>query len=216
MKRWIAIPTPRWVGPRWWNGIAGFGSLSATDAYSDSTNFGSPDNQSHTEPTTENCKQGQTGVEDKQRDLIDRLLFPRSQEDWEEAKAESDAAPREPGRYKIGVAGEPHRTEPSTHVCEDCGTTIRSKGGIRFGDDLPCKVPAHQGWDDCHMVHIHQVLDLPDIPACRAWKWRRYRLRWKLIGKQKNRYLSWKWKRRAKKERADPSRWAEFWKWNDR
>jgi hypothetical protein len=157
-------------------------------------------------------------MEDKQRDLIDRLLFPRSQEDWETAKAENDAAPREPGRYKIGVGGEPHITKPTVAICDKCGATIRSKGGgIRFGDPIRCKNPAHQGLEDCLLIHTHQSVDLPGIKACAYWKCRLWRARCKYGDKKlHDKYRSWKWKRRAKRERADPSRWAEFWKWSNK
>lgn len=135
---------------------------------------------------------------DETRDALSRLLFPESSEDWEEAKAENDAAPREPGRFKIMVGGEPRPAEPWEGTCPACRRVIRSgSGGINFGDPWPC--PQHEG--DCLVMHLHWS---EDCPAWRNRLWRFWNIRtW---GRVERRWKSWKWRRAAERERAD------FWK----
>src|SRR5688500_11811730 len=90
---------------------------------------------------------------------LQRLLFPESEEDWEEARAENDAAPREPGRYKIVFPNAPRPMEPWSGVCPDCGRTVSSRGGGVSFEDIPC--PLHTG--DCLVMHIHWSEDCPGL-----------------------------------------------------
>lgn len=142
-------------------------------------------------------------MDDETKDRLDRLMFPESMEDWERAKAEHDAAPREPGRYKVGVAGPPRSPEPWSGVCEYCGKTISDPGGngVIFGE-FPCD--KHTG--DCLPMHGHHAFSCrgPRMILWRFWHhhtWGKVRVRW----------MSYKWRRRAKRERNDPSAWLRFW-----
>lgn len=139
------------------------------------------------------------------RDRMERLLFPESEDEWERANAENEAAPREPGRYKVGVAGAPRSTGPTERQCEDCGKVCRSGGGVSFGFH-PCDLHGCD-FSDCIAVHHHWGEDCP------GWRHRWFRL-WNRgpVWSVRRRWLSWRWRRTAKRERSDPAMWADYWK----
>ena len=136
-------------------------------------------------------------------DPLRKLLFPDNEVTWQVAKMENDALPREPGRYKVGVAGPPRPTTPFDFDCPDCGGHFSSRGGIAFGTQPACEM--HPDMDDCIPIHIHWM-------SCPSWKHRLWRL-WHhhTWGQIVRRWKSYKWRRRAKKERADPNAWVKFW-----
>jgi len=104
------------------------------------------------------CHIQEGGVMDE--DLTRRLLFLDSEEEWEEANAENEATPREPGRWKVGVGGAPRSIPPWEGPCPDCGRTLCSGGGIEFGEFEPGYFAIRYHWST----------------NCPAWKYRRWRL----------------------------------------
>lgn len=117
-----------------------------------------------------------------------------------DALREASDQPREPGRFSIAMGGEPRRYE-WTGACPDCGRVLSARG-ISFGD-FPCEM--HPDIPECSTIHLHWSEDCPKHRLWRLW----HHHTW---GKAERRWKSWRWRRRAKRERADPAAWVEFWK----
>lgn len=112
-----------------------------------------------------------------------------------------DDAPREPGRAKIVMGGEPVAYSIE-NTCDACGKTIRSSG-VRFGPPMDC--PMHPDAEDCLGIHIHYG------DNCTALRWRLSRLRTAITWPIERRWKSWRWRRGMDAERADPEAWAHYW-----
>lgn len=136
------------------------------------------------------------------KDRLARLVFPRTIEEWREANAEQEAAPREPGRYKMTMGGEP-RTAHVTATCSRCRRELRSTG-ISFGDRPPCD--RHDDVDECLVIHIHEAFECP------YWRFRLWRV-WhhRTWGRVERTWKTRRWRRRARRERSDPEAWKNYW-----
>jgi hypothetical protein len=102
-----------------------------------------------------------------------------------QALAAYNAIPREPGRYKVNFAGLP-QSYTWEGVCPDCGRHLGPYEGVAFGDF------------DQDSLHIaaHRAEDCP------CWRNRLWRLWYHHTwGKVSQRWESWTWRRRARKER---------------
>lgn len=135
--------------------------------------------------------------DDDDTDRLRRLLFPRSEEEWTEAQAENEAAPREPGTYKVRVSAAP-RPYVFDGECPRCHRHVHSEG-IRFTD-------MSEDEDAELTLRMHWAL------ACPAWKSRRhrwwYRHGWPRI---KDRHRMRRLRRARAKERRDPNAWLQYW-----
>lgn len=150
---------------------------------------------------------GQEPEPSRTAELAAAAMFAESEEEFNEITNELNSLPREPGTYRVSFAGAP-RSVPVTEVdCPDCGRKLRTGGGVAFGDWECPQHPATSSITDCMGIHMHWSEDCP------AWKHRRWRL-WHhhTWGRVERRWYSYKWRRRRKKERADPVNWVEYWK----
>lgn len=141
-------------------------------------------------------------ADDDRYDLLGRLLFPESEEDWEEARAVHDAQPREPGTAKVMFNGPPRSFDVMLE-CDKCGKVVHGTG-ISFGALPPC--PDHPDVEHCELIHMHWSEDCP------AWSCRWWRLKENTWGRLERRRLARKWRRRREAERADPAAWADYWR----
>jgi hypothetical protein len=112
-----------------------------------------------------------------------------------------DDEPRKPGTRKIVFEHEGVDIEYEG-VCEHCGKVVKSSG-VRFSEEPVC---SQYGTADCIMMHVHSSEDCP-YWWYRLWRaWHRHGIgRW-----WDNRPIR-KWDRKLKREKKDPSAWAEYW-----
>lgn len=115
-----------------------------------------------------------------------------------------DDAPREPGRARVTMGGEP-RTVDTEVECDFCGCVLRWRG-VMFGDGPSWSCKIHPGREaECLPLHSHYSEDCPAL----HWRLRRFKtaLTWPI----ERRWRSWRWRRRMSKDRRDPESWAHFW-----
>lgn len=109
--------------------------------------------------------------------------------------------PSEPGRFKVVTNGEPSFRE-GVVVCDYCGKQIRHQG-ISFGELPECAM--HPDEPDCMWIHVHYG------DSCPALRWRLRRIKTAVTWPVERRWKSWRWNRKAQRDRSDPEKWAHFW-----